>query len=488
MQDWSLDPRFRSVLGRLPLPVKLPTPLQRAAGPWHDRALDGRRAVLTRLRDPLDLALGYALQAAGAAVTVADAEPKPDLLAQLVGVARAQVPPDPAGGLLAAIRTAGAHQDRRPVVLVHRVVAPLPGSDPAVNEATDRLFAAGHAAAHQVKGSRLILVHGDDLTRTPEGLLVAAASGGLNRSAHKELGPQGSTSHVVRQAGGAAADVAAVVTFLASPHAAFLTGLDLQVGATAQGDDRLPARALHGKVALVTGAARGIGAAIAERLAAEGAHVWINDLPSAEAAASETLGHIRAAGGQASFVAADIATEAGAQVVRQALQAGERLDVVIHNAGITRDRTLRKLALSQWRLVLQVDLGAMATLQQALDPLMQPGGSLVLLSSVMGLAGNFGQANYTAAKSAVIELARQWAEAGKARDVSAAAIAPGFILTEMTAHLPLLNREMGRQLTALLQPGAPRDVAELAWFLCTPAGRSLSGQVVRCDGGFAMGR
>lgn len=478
--DWSLDPRLRSVLGRLPLPVKLPTPLRRVQGGGQDRPLDGMRAALTRLRGDGDVVLATALAIGGAAVTILDPRPELD---RLEGLQRLSVRHSPAQtDLHSALAATSARQDRRPLVLVHRVVAPGAG-DIAVNDATDLLFQVGQAMAQAPAGSRLLVLCDPPREGDLRGRITVAAVAGCLRSLHKELGPQGSTCHLLRlRADADAAALADVVQFLASPRASFLTALDLTVGA-ATGPDA----PWQGKVALVTGAARGIGAAIASQLAVQGATVWVNDVPQAEQAARQTLDDIARLGGQGHFVAADCSSEAGARAIAKAIERAGRLDAVIHNAGITRDRTLRKMAIEQWRQVLSVDLASMDNVQRAVDPFLSEGAGLVLLSSVMGIAGNFGQTNYTAAKSGVVELARAWAESYRQRGIRANAIAPGFILTEMTAHLPLLNKEMAKQLTSLLQPGLPSDVAHLAVFLSGSGSRALSGQTLRCDGGMGLG-
>lgn len=484
--DWSLNPNVRKLLKKVPLPISLPTPLNRAEGKTASTELQGTRAALTHVRDALDLAIGQALQKAGAALTVLDANGDATLTGRLVdgGGQLSPATADLPGGVLQAIQQSGATGDRRPLTLVHRVTMPH-GADWAVNEATDALLGVGHAAVSLPPNSRLLLVLGSELRASPLGNLMIAATQGFARSAFKELGKTGSSCHVIRAEDPASA--AALAGYLAGPRAAFVTGLDLlaqpAIGGAAAGTPEL-----DGKAILVTGAARGIGAAIAERLAAEGAHVWVNDIAQAQAAAADTVARIRARGGRADFVAADVGTLSGAQSIAEAIRQGSgRVDGVIHNAGITRDRTLRKMSVAHWRQVLQVNFGAMHLVQSALEPLLQPGASMVLMSSVMGISGNFGQTNYSASKSAVIELAKQWACDGHARGWRANAIAPGFILTEMTAQMPVMNREMAKQLTAMLQPGLPSDVAELACFLVGSQARGVTGQVLRCDGGMAFG-
>ncbi len=484
--DWSLNPNVRKLLQRVPLPISLPTPLRRGQGRTAVTELVGTRAVLTHVRDALDLALAQAVQHAGAAVTIVDAAGDTTLTGRVVdaGGQLAPATADLPGGVLSAIAASGATGDRRPVTLIHRVTRPH-GSDVAVNDATDALLAVGHAAASLPPNSRLLLVLGMELRGDATGALITAATQGFARSAFKELGKTGSACHVIRVEDAQAA--AALATFLAGPRAAFLNGLDLLAQKSLAGD-AAPTPELDGKVVLVTGAARGIGAAIAERLALEGAHVWINDIAQSQAAAADTVAQIRARGGQAEFIAADVGTLSGAQAIADAIRQGAgHVDGVIHNAGITRDRTLRKMSVAQWRQVLQVNFGAMHLVQTALAPILQPGASMVLMSSVMGISGNFGQTNYSASKSAVIELARQWACEGFARGLRANAIAPGFILTDMTAQMPVINREMAKQLTAMLQPGLPLDVADLACFLVGAQSRGVTGQVLRCDGGMAFG-
>jgi 3-oxoacyl-[acyl-carrier protein] reductase len=474
--DWSLDPRVRSLFKYLPLPVKLPTLLRRTDLGSPERPLGDTRAIVTRLRTPADFAVCARLALHGAAVTVLDPRATNAQLTELaiLGVRHAPWTMD----LATVLASAGARQDRRPLLLVHRLAA-TPAGATAVNTATDELFQVGQAVALAPRNSRLIVLGDTPPNDDVPGRLSLEAARGCIRSLFKELGPAGSTCHLLRLDGASADAVADAVAFLAGPRAAFLTAWDVRLGADIGQDSTW-----SGKVVLVTGAARGIGASIAGRLAKAGATVWVNDVPQAEEAARKTAERM---GSNAFVIPADCSSDAGAKSIARALSSGGRLDAVIHNAGITRDRTLKRLTLDQWRQVLSVDLASMVRVQEAVQPLMTKGGSLVLMSSVMGVAGNFGQTNYTAAKSAVLELARIWAENQAAQGIRANAIAPGFILTEMTAHMPLFNREMAKQLTALLQPGLPDDVAELATFLAGSESRSITGQVLRCDGGMFLG-
>ena len=486
--DWSLDPRLRGVLGKLPLPIMLPTPLQRHSADNAERPLAGKRALLTRMRDDLDLQLALGLLRQGAALLVVESQ-LPTALAEAVIAAGGRTAAW-ASDLPQVVASAAARLDRRPLLVIDRLRLPEAG-DLAVNDATDRLQQVGQTVCRAPQGSRWILLCDAELGQTPVGRLLAAAALGCMRSVHKELGPSGSTAHRLTLAGAEPQAVVDAVAFLLGPRSAFLTGLDLTLTAsrpaTASGGPLWNPTPMQGKVALVTGAARGIGAAVALRLAQAGAQVWVNDVAQAEEAGAATVAQLRQIGATAHFVAADCADPRGAAALGQALRRGGQLDLVVHNAGITRDRTLKRLDLLAWRKVLAVDLGSMIEVQRAVQPLMTPGSSAVLMSSVMGIAGNFGQTNYTAAKAAVLELTRLWSEEWQDLDMRANAIAPGFILTEMTAHLPLLNKEMAKQLSSLLQPGLPVDVAELALFLGSAESRALTGQVLRCDGGMALG-
>ncbi len=474
--DWSLDPRVRTIFKYLPLPIKLPTPLRRGDPSTSERPLGDTRAVVTRLQTPTDLAVCARLALHGASVTVLDPLATAASLAELaiLGVRHAPWTMD----LASVLANSAARQDRRPLLLVHRLAA-SPAGATAVNTATDELFQVGQAVASAPRNSRLVVLADSPSNDNVAGRLNLEAAHGCIRSLFKELGPAGSTCHLLRLDGASADAVADTVAFLVGPRAVFLTAWDLRLGPDIGRDSTW-----SGKVVLVTGAARGIGASIAARLAKAGATVWVNDVPQAEEAARKTAERL---GGNAFVVPADCSSDSGAKAIAKALSSGGRLDAVIHNAGITRDRTLKRLSLEQWRQVLSVDLASMVRVQGAVQPLMTQGGSLVLMSSVMGVAGNFGQTNYTAAKAAVLELAKIWAETHAAQGIRANAIAPGFILTEMTAHMPLFNKEMAKQLTALLQPGLPDDVAELAAFLAGSESRAITGQVLRCDGGMFLG-
>jgi 3-oxoacyl-[acyl-carrier protein] reductase len=235
---------------------------------------------------------------------------------------------------------------------------------------------------------------------------------------------------------------------------------------------------MQGKLALVTGAARGIGAATAARLAQEGAEVVALDVP---AAAADLQACCAAIGARP--LALDLASEGAA--ARLAAHFADGIDIVVHNAGITRDRTLGKMSVAEWDLVMAINLSAILRANEALS--FRQGARIVCLSSTSGIAGNFGQANYAASKAALIGYVTAAAAGFARRGITINAVAPGFIETPMTARMPFIPREVGRRVNSLKQGGKPEDVAQLVAFLCSPAAFGITGNTIRACGQSVMG-
>lgn len=310
---------------------------------------------------------------------------------------------------------------------------------------------------------------------------VQQALEGFTRSLGKEIG-RGRTVNLVRLTDARAAG--STLRFLLSPKSAYVSGQVIEVGAhdesAAPAD---PDRPLTGRTALVTGAARGIGEAVAETLARDGAKVVVLDVPQAEQDARHVADRL---GGTA--LALDITAPDAGERIAAALPDG--LDVLVHNAGITRDRRLVNMPAERWSSVLDVNLASVLRTTDALlaSGALRRGGRIVATASIAGLAGNAGQTNYGASKAGIVGLVRSLAPRALAEHgVTVNAVAPGFIETKMTAAVPLFIREAGRRMNSLAQGGLPLDVAETTAWLADPGSGSVNGQVVRVCGQSLLG-
>lgn len=245
---------------------------------------------------------------------------------------------------------------------------------------------------------------------------------------------------------------------------------------------------LEGKVAVVTGAARGIGKAIALKFAQEGADIAFTDLNIDENALA-TQKEIEALGVKAKGFASNAANfEDTANVVAEIQKEFGRIDILVNNAGITRDGLMMRMTEQQWDMVINVNLKSAFNFIHAVTPIMmkQKGGSIINMASVVGVSGNAGQSNYSASKAGMIGLAKSIAKELGSRGVRANAIAPGFIITDMTAALSDEVRAEWAKQIPLRRGGTPEDVANVATFLASDLSSYVTGQVIPCCGGMNM--
>jgi 3-oxoacyl-[acyl-carrier protein] reductase len=454
-----------SLLG-LPKPPRL----RRGEGPWAERPLDDQ-AVTFGASDgsPLVKTAMQALHQAGAQLRVR---------AELPGFAAVKAAGAELGIVLAGMPVSGDGAAPSPAIVYD-------ASGLARPEALRELYDFFHPLAAQVPANGRVVVIGraaDAAADAP----AAAASGallGFVKSFAKEIGRKGATANLVDVAPGAESALAGALRFLLSPHSAFISGQLVSLTVAAKGATPWVG-SLRGKVALVTGAARGIGAAIAEVLAREGAQVVGMDRPQEEGALGDTLAKINGVGLPLDVTAAD----APARVAKECGDRFGGLDIVVHNAGITRDKTLRNMRSDHWDQVLAVNLAAIVRVNdRLLQGGLKDGARMVCISSIGGIAGNPGQTNYGATKAGVIAYVRALAPEMARRGGAVNAVAPGFIETAMTASMPVGPRVMGRLMSSLLQGGLPVDIAEAVAFLSSPYAAGVNGRTLRVCGQHLVG-
>jgi 3-oxoacyl-[acyl-carrier protein] reductase len=344
-----------------------------------------------------------------------------------------------------------------------------------------------HPTIRRVRTSGRVIVLGTppEDAATPRQATAQRALEGFVRSIGKEV-RKGATAQLVYVGQKAEGQIESTLRFYLSPKSAYVSGQVVQIGVgteTAHGIDWEHPQA--GRFALVTGASRGIGRAIAQVLARDGAHVIGLDVPALQRELEETIGEL---GG--STLVLDITDDDAPQRIADHLLSNHGgVDVVVHNAGVTRDKTLGRMSDEQWDMVLQVNLTAQERINEELlaREALRENGRIVCVSSMSGIAGNAGQTNYAASKAGVIGMVHAMAPEVASQRVTINAVAPGFIETQMTAAMPIATREAGRRMNSLAQGGLPVDVAEtIAWY-ASPASGGLNGTVVRVCGQSLVG-
>ena len=391
------------------------------------------------------------------------------------------------------VDSAGAGQQSKPVNLgaeISQSFEALVFDATGIKDTTElrALYDFFHPTIRKLGRNGRVLVIGLDphTCKKPAQAASQRALEGFVRSVGKEIGKKGATANLIWMASTAAKQLDSTVRFFLSSRSAYVSGQFVRIGKSASTVKvENTGKPLTGKVALVTGASRGIGESIAEVLSQDGATVICLDIP----AAKEDLEKVaRRIGGQA--LACDITDEKAPKTIADFVQKGyDGLDMIIHNAGITRDKTLGNMPEHFWDMAIAVNLTAEELINDALleRELLRENSRIVCVSSISGIAGNFGQTNYATSKCGVIGYVEALAPQLK-NGMTINAVAPGFIETQMTAAMPLTIREAGRRMNSLSQGGLPVDVAEtIAWY-CSPASTGVNGNTVRVCGQSLIGR
>lgn len=429
----------RAVVKTAKLPITLPTVLTRADFPWRHQTLLGQVIAFGGRNSSSDVSKS---------------------LERILWDAGAQISPggDPCVGLIYDATNLQSLADLRD------------------------LFTYVQAQLSSLKaGSRILIVGRVPLSAgQPMASALYEALTGFTRSVAKELGRKGSTVNMVEISDGAVLDGA--VRFFLSNHSSFVTGQVIVLGGRATASGERFETLLEDQRILVTGAAQGIGAAIARKLASEGAKLILLDRPQ-EMEALESLSKAL----NAVCLPIDLAKEESAGVVIKRLWELAPVAGIVHNAGVTRDRTLARMNQEQWDQVMNINLHVPVSITDQLlskenEGLLARESSIVFMSSVTGIAGNAGQTNYAASKSALIGYARALAAKHFNTGARFNCIAPGFIETRMTAAIPFAVREVARRFNSLNQGGEPNDVAEAVTWLLSRAGGSVNGQTLRVCG------
>jgi 3-oxoacyl-[acyl-carrier protein] reductase len=468
MKDGYLDFANSAMGAKLVNALGLPKPLQLERYQEGQAVLNGSVLVGGSGEGPMLDALASAFKSIGAQ-TVAHAK-----LPQWVSVANKQ-----------GLTTGRWGTDGKPGEKVKALVFDATNLDDSTQ--SDALYWFFHDAARSVLpcGRVVIIGRPPEECKSPRKAAIQRSLEGLARSLGKEL-KKAINANLVYVSEGAEGNFESTLRFLISPRSAYVSAQVMRVGKSV-GAMTVPAdwtKPLAGKKVLVTGASRGIGASIAEVMARDGATVICLDVPQAAEGLNEVAKKL---GGKA--LALDIGSaEAPAKLV-EAAKADGGWDVVVHNAGITRDKTVANMKEHLWQLVVNVNLSTQERINDALveSGALKSGGRIVCVSSISGIAGNMGQTNYAVSKAGVIGMVNGTAPIFAERGITINAVAPGFIETAMTAAIPFAIREAGRRMNSMSQGGQPVDVAEaIAWY-ASPASAGLTNNVIRVCGQSLIG-
>lgn len=462
------NPRARQLVKSLGLPLPMPQVLRRARGPYEERPLRDRTLLIAGgLIGDLAEALARSVIEAGADVVIRG------------GTGAFEDPAEAWGRPLRSVDDLAEGERVDGIVFDASHIQDVLG--------LRSLYELFHPHIRRLApcGRVVILTRPPDEAQSVEIAAVRQAVEGFVRSLAKEVGRRGSTAQVLRVESGAESRLDGPLRFFLSDRSAYVTGQPLRISrASGAPTQSARTRVLDGKVALVTGAARGIGAATVELLAAEGAQVVCLDRPDDDELCSKV-----AQKNDGVVLLQDVTAPDASKAIADSLNVLGGVDIVVHNAGVTRDKTLAKMSDAQWDLAIDVNLAAVirTTRELVWREVLRDGGRVICLSSVAGIAGNMGQTNYAASKAGVVGYVRALALELAERSITVNAIAPGFIETRLTDAMPAMIREVARRLSALGQGGRPEDVGQAITFLASPGAAGITGEVLRVCGGAFVG-
>ncbi len=350
----------------------------------------------------------------------------------------------------------------------------------------NQLYYFFNPVMRKLNGNGRVIVLGRPHMSAENGEQAAAmrALEGFSRSVAKEVGKKSATAQAIYVENGAEANLDSAFRFVISAKSAYVDGQVITVRKAEAINYPDWHKPLAGKVALVTGASRGIGESIARTLARDGAKVVGLDIPPAEADLQRVMSEIDGV-----VLVGDISSSEAPQLISDKLKELGGGDIIIHNAGITRDKTLANMPEHWWNMTIDINLSAEERINHALfeQGTLNNGGRIVCVSSMNGIAGQTGQTNYAASKAGVIGYVQYMADELLEKGITINAVAPGFIETAMTDAIPVITREIGRRLNSLSQGGQPVDVAETIAFFSNPASSGVTGNIVRVCGQSLIG-
>ncbi|MBF0227762.1 MAG: 3-oxoacyl-ACP reductase [Desulfobacterales bacterium] len=462
----------RKAIKKMGLPVHLPQELKRPKKPWQDRPIQDFSVFTAQVRKTnLTQALAKSLAASGANTW-------------LVGNKE----------IFQIYEEEGNAWGRLPKIInlddLPKNIAPkaliFDGTGLNSPDELKAVYDFFHKTIRSISACSRIIIFSRTVSQidNPVKAATAKALEGFVRSLGKEIGRNGSTAQLIYVDKGSEERVEPILRFCLSDNSAYISGQTIHVSNIAKRPLELPKiRPLEGKIALVTGGAMGIGAATAKVLAREGAHVICLDRSSENEPASKLVSDIKG-----TLCLCDITDKSAPSKIIELINSKFKgLDIIIHNAGITRDKTLAKMDSDRWEQTLNVNLISLIKLNEELLPVMRDDARIVCLSSVTGIAGNMGQTNYSASKAGIIGYVQNLASKIADKGITINAVAPGFIETKMTSKIPFFTREVARRLCNLGQGGLPEDVAETITFLASPGSYGITGEVLRVCGGSLIG-